>query len=375
MRDFMRRARPWAAVLFVSTFLVACDDDDPADLGFDAETANEFTDAANEVLTPLISEDANVTIGNAMLKLDDIGGASIPMVPFEVGARLSAEGLLGRERPARLAAAAMSGTAAPQGPVIPDSLFGTTYVWDFDSLGYVASDLSGAPTDGIRFLYYAIDPVSGEPAEPLNALGHLDIVDASTTSAARMELELIQDDDDVTLADYFVQAAITSNTETTTATVTADGFIRGEGERADFDMTMVFSTSDATHSEAVDVVIENQASNAALRLDYEYDETGDQTSEVAAFTIEDGSDEAVFQYEAESDGDQSVIDGELLFNGDEVVLFSAEGDQEIEYTRPDGSALTSSEIEALAGMWFGYFFTVIFTYGILLPFLALVSAF
>jgi hypothetical protein len=373
MRDFMRKARPWAVVLFVSAFLVACDDgDDPADLDFDAETAGEFAEAAESVMEPLAgSSDASITIGNAMFTLTGFGVELAAALPFQVATRMTAESLMRRDRPAGLASA----SAGPQGPVIPDSLEGTTFVWDFEVMGYVPSDEPGAPSNGIRFIYYAIDPSGFEPAQPLNPLGYLDLVDASTTSNARLELDLVQDDGDVKLADYFVQAGVTNNLETTTATMTSQGFVRGEDERADFDMSFVFAGNETagTFSEDADIVFANEAENTALRLDFEYDDDGEQVIEQGAFTVERGSDEAVFQYEASGETELDTLDGELLFNGDEVVVFSAVGDGEIEFTRPDGGALTSAEIDALTRMWFGYFFTVIFAYSILLPFLALVA--
>ena len=46
---------------------------------------------------------------------------------------------------------------------IPSAVLGTTFVWDLDSGTYVASDLSGAPAQGVRFILYAINPVTGLP--------------------------------------------------------------------------------------------------------------------------------------------------------------------------------------------------------------------
>ena len=65
---------------------------------------------------------------------------------------------------------------------IPPAYLGTTFVWDPDSATYVASDRTGAPVDGVRFILYAIDPVTFQPVEPLDELGYVDVVDVSTNT-------------------------------------------------------------------------------------------------------------------------------------------------------------------------------------------------
>ena len=46
---------------------------------------------------------------------------------------------------------------------IPSAVLGTTFVWDLESGTYVASDVSGAPAQGVRFILYAISPGDGSP--------------------------------------------------------------------------------------------------------------------------------------------------------------------------------------------------------------------
>ena len=377
MRVFLPKARPAAAALFVSMFLVACgDDDDPAEIEFNEETATEFAEAGETALAGLIaSVDANATISNALNTLGAGGGIAVPArLPMELGARLSAGSML-EARAARASfSAAVGPQLAPAGPVVPDELEGTTFEWDTATNAYVASERTGAPATGIRFIYYAVDPTSGEVVEPVSELGYLDLVDASTASTARLELDMVRSAGNVKLADYFVQASVVSNLETTTSTMAAEGFLTDGDERVDFDMSMVRAESETEASEDADIVIANEEEDAAITLDYEFDAaetTGQQ--EVGSFMIENGSDVAEIEYAFEGDDEGSSEEGALLFNGDEVVVFSGIDGEETEYTRPDGSALTEAEIEALGRMWFAYFFTVLFTYAILMPFLALLA--
>jgi hypothetical protein len=71
---------------------------------------------------------------------------------------------------------------------IPAGAVGKTFVYSGGS--YVMSDLAGAPANGVRFLLYAVDPVSHAPVEPLVETGYVDLADLSSgsTSAARVRV-------------------------------------------------------------------------------------------------------------------------------------------------------------------------------------------
>lgn len=75
----------------------------------------------------------------------------------------------------------------PGEPVVPSLLRGVTFVWN--GAEYVVDTLAngtpraGAPTNGVRFMLYARDGMTGLPTG--DALGYLQVVDNSTASAAR----------------------------------------------------------------------------------------------------------------------------------------------------------------------------------------------
>src|SRR5256884_4119676 len=50
----------------------------------------------------------------------------------------------------------------------PGPALGTTFVWDPDTCGYIASADSGAPANGERFVLYAISQRSGLPSVPVS---------------------------------------------------------------------------------------------------------------------------------------------------------------------------------------------------------------
>ena len=65
--------------------------------------------------------------------------------------------------------------------LFPDTLKGKTFEWDTTSNGYVATTRTGAPANGMRFILYAIDPLTSSPAKPLTEVGYIDLMDESTT--------------------------------------------------------------------------------------------------------------------------------------------------------------------------------------------------
>jgi hypothetical protein len=99
---------------------------------------------------------------------------------------------------------------------ISSTIAGKTFIYDAGSNSYVMSDVSGAPANGVRFLLYAVDPVSFAPVTPLVETGHVDLIDmsAGTTQAARVLVE----SGGTTYVDYTVSA--TSGTSSGQVTVT-----------------------------------------------------------------------------------------------------------------------------------------------------------
>src|SRR2546430_7160684 len=65
----------------------------------------------------------------------------------------------------------------------PASSPGTTFVWDPDTSGYIASADSGAPANGERFLLYAISQRSGLPSVPVTPIGYVDLTAPAPASS------------------------------------------------------------------------------------------------------------------------------------------------------------------------------------------------
>lgn len=119
---------------------------------------------------------------------------------------------------------------APTGPgsLIPSSYWGHVFVWNAGSAQYVDGSASGGPANGVRFTLYALDPLTGAPSTPLNAVGYADLTDQSTTS--QYKLGVLVADATTTYADYLVTATTISSSFLAQAT----GFITDGTHRLDF---------------------------------------------------------------------------------------------------------------------------------------------
>jgi hypothetical protein len=111
----------------------------------------------------------------------------------------------------RLAALVPSASHGIQASVaaVPAGVLGTTFVWDATTDVYVASDLPGAPTSGVRFVLYAVDPVALHPVEPVVEVGYVDITDHSTSTAVDVGVRVVEGS--VVYLDYDVKATATAS--------------------------------------------------------------------------------------------------------------------------------------------------------------------
>jgi hypothetical protein len=152
----------------------------------------------------------------------------------------------------QIASLVPAGGSAIQASVvaIPSEVAGKTFVWDESTDTYVASDLSGAPSNGVRFLLYAVDPVLYRPVEPVVETGYVDVIDQSTSALANVRVKVVQAN--VTYLDYQVVASAT----TSSGLVTIDGFAFNGTTRANF--TLKNSVSES-------------GGGVVLSLDYELD--------------------------------------------------------------------------------------------------------
>jgi len=212
--------------------------------------------------------------------------------------------------------------------LFPVDLLGKTFVYDTDLSRYALdSTATGAPTDGVRFILYAVDPVAGQVVLPLNPVGYVDLIDVSSPSADAVEIVVVVNG--TTYLDYTASAA----QGTTSATISAEGYVSNGTDQVDFDLSLTATLSQASLDyqltsadgtvRLVATLGSNNNVNATLTLQ------GD--GETIALTLTFGP---------------STISGAITYNGDVVVNVAGTPDSPT-FTRPDGTALTQAEINAL----------------------------
>jgi hypothetical protein len=134
-------------------------------------------------------------------------------LPRPAGAGVSAEAAAVR----RLSGLRTLALANPQGPVIPDSLYGSVYTYDTLSASYTRSATTGGPANGVRFTLYAINPLTGGVAIPLTAVGRTDLLDESVGLTAKLHIIVTGNGGTPTYVDY--TAGLTFGASTLTATL------------------------------------------------------------------------------------------------------------------------------------------------------------
>jgi hypothetical protein len=133
---------------------------------------------------------------------------------------------------------------------IPAELAGVTYVWDESTDTYVASDITGAPANGVRFMLYAVDPVLYRPVEPVVETGYVEIIDQSSETLVNVRVRVIEGA--ITYLDYDVVASAS----TSSGIVTIGGFAYNGSTRAEFTLKNTVSET---------------ASGVVLSLEYRLD--------------------------------------------------------------------------------------------------------
>lgn len=226
------------------------------------------------------------------------------------------------------------------GANLPEILQGVTFVWDTELVGYVPSEEPGAPSSGVRFIIYAVNPITGLPETPLNEIGHLDIIDTSTWPTIAITLDVVIGNTSMIYAD------VTGNFGETSAWLDLDGFFSDGTEQVTFEL---YAIEDMTHY------------GLEFGLTYgNFEASWSMTYTEAAVTQEvvfsDGTNTLVFSLGLEwQQVDQTwayvILEGSgVTFNGTDVAIISGWIDEDtvqITITNAAGDPLTAAELAAL----------------------------
>ena len=217
---------------------------------------------------------------------------------------------------------------------IPAEYLGVTFTYNADTDQYEPSDLTGAPENGVRFMVYAVNPISGVPIEPLVEVGYADIVTTETASSATVRVELVSAG--VTFLDYAV--GVTGSA--TELTVTVSGFVSNGDDQVNFDLDNHLTST----SVGVDYNL-TVPTRGGFRIDFE----GAATEGTVTSTLEARGPHGTVTIS----GTQTSTSGtfEVQVNGELFATITTSESQPPVITGADGEPLSEAELEALAAVY------------------------
>ena len=238
-------------------------------------------------------------------------------------------------------ATAISATLAS----IPPEVAGKTYVYDEGTSDWIASDRTGAPATGVRFILYAVDAF-GDVVTPLVETGHIDLTDLS--SGSELSARLVAVSGGQTKADY--SASATGDGENGTLAIA--GFIGTGAHRVvlDFDADVDANGDDVTY--ALDSRLEFPGHDVVFDVALSgtsNDVTDTYVAELAQL-IE--SPNGRIEMSGEFQPETHLV---IRVNGDVYATYDGDGET---LTGANGRVLTQDEQEALFGAVFALEVTV-----------------
>ena len=268
---------------------------------------------------------------------------------------LALSGTSGRERYARSVTRVLPSSSRIQASVaaVPSTALGKTYVWDTTNSVYVQSDLTGAPSNGVRFLLYAVNPVTFRPVGPLDEVGYVDIIDESGSSTVAVRAVVVSNG--TTYLDYSVHAGGTSST----GSVTVSGYASDGNTRANFNLENTVTQTSNGITLVLDYGLDVPTRNLELDWTATVSETADQSQVAVDLTINGENGRIRLQGTGDASGSSFTVqvNGELfatitLVSGSDPVITGAQG-----------QALTAEEDEVLRRL-LGYYESsfVVFVY-------------
>jgi hypothetical protein len=221
---------------------------------------------------------------------------------------------------------------------VPASVAGKTFVYDPATASYVASDLSGAPANGVRFILYAVNPITYAPEEPLNPAGHVDLIDlsAGTTQAAQVLV--------VSGGITYVNYTVTATSGTSSGRVTVIGYVTDGITQANINLqsTMTF-TAGLTLTYSLDLPQRDVSIDLIVSANDISQPTGDITINLT-MRGPNGTVTMSGQF-SETSGTLNIA-----VNGHAFATITTSGTTTT-ITRNDGTPLAADELQALEGVF------------------------
>jgi len=221
---------------------------------------------------------------------------------------------------------------------IPASVAGRTFVYNPSTAGYEVSDRPLLASNKVRFVLYAVDPVTWAPAEPLNETGYVELTDLSggSTQAAKVEV--------VSGGTTYINYTVSATNGSTSGRVTVLGFVTDGVTQANINLrTTITYTAGLTLVYSLDL----PQRDVSIDLSVNIDDVSQQDPPITIHVVMVGPNGRV-----NMDGQFTSTSGTLNIrvNGDAFATITTDGTTTT-ITRTDGSALADDEYTALEGVF------------------------
>jgi hypothetical protein len=326
--------RPLAVVALIG-LMTGCGGNDSTapDAPFDPAGTSSDIDA----IEASYESDAMYGFQSAMPAISTTLGESSAAVALRAApSKIMATGKSGAREYASTLARLYSVPTAGMRPVgsraaILEEHLGKTFVRNASTLEYEVSDRTGAPSNGVRFIVYTVNPISGQPVTPLQEVGYVQLTDlsGSTTQAARVLVV----SGDITYLDYTVTAMAT----TAGGLITVAGYVTDGATRANVNLrSTVNQTAGLTMLYSIDVPQRD------VSIDLTMSTTG-LDPETATFGIDLGMSGP--NGTVSMSGQFTATGGTIVVrvNGDVFANITSEGPGEPIITGADGQPLTAED--------------------------------
>jgi hypothetical protein len=226
---------------------------------------------------------------------------------------------------------------APRAAILDEHL-GKTFVRNAQTLEYEVSSRTGAPSNGVRFIVYAANPISGQPVTPLQEVGYADVEVTTTTTGGSVRLELVSGN--VTYLDYTV--GVTANQSQTAGTITIAGFVSNGEDRVNFDMDLHLDDNTLAYDYTLSL-----PTRGNFRLDLEESRNLSTSTTTTSLELR-GPHGTITLAGSYTD---SAGNFEVEVNGDPFATIVVSAGSEPVITGADGEPLTAQELETLRNIY------------------------
>jgi hypothetical protein len=225
--------------------------------------------------------------------------------------------------------------AAPAAILIPEEYRAQTYTYNGEYYEVNPDRADEAPTTGVRFILYAVNPVTDEIAEPLNEIGYADLIDLSNDTQASVQLVVASGGVD------YLDYTVTATGVITAPTFTIDGYITDGDTPVTFTLVAGYISTFASVTLTIDYDISVGDFSVSADLSLETDGQDGATVTVDVTFTNDGYPVRIFGGVQNDVGTLQVTgDGQLFA----TITFTA---TQITVVGADGEALDQDEIAAL----------------------------